>query len=65
MSICAEYLHIPHYEFKQLPYIEQLKWYTYVMQKGKYLSKKQEKRENEIKMAKVKKNAPSSPGLKR
>jgi hypothetical protein len=44
MRICANYLHIPHYKFKRLPFEEKMKWiYFEKMEREReiYFDKKQ------------------------
>jgi hypothetical protein len=62
MYICAEYLKMPHIEFKKLPLSEQLKWLIYVEEEGKDRKRQNEKRDEQLRLQKMKAEA-KKPGM--
>ena len=58
MSICSEYLHIPHCEFKKLPREEKIKWIVFADERAKRQQKDIKETETKRKLEQIKKEAP-------
>jgi len=65
MFICAEYLHMPHCEFKKLSHEEQLKWIIWADEDAKSKDRQYKEMKAKSDMAKAKASAPKSPGVTR
>jgi hypothetical protein len=61
MYICAEYLKMPHYKFKEMPLPEQLKWLIYVEEEAKQKKKENDRLRTNAEIQKAKANAKKNP----